>query len=589
MRLALCLALTALVVGSVPATAGGSRADAAFAKLAARFVDQYPAFSPVGATLLGDHRFDAQLDEVSAAQREKEDRFAHHMLDSLVKIDRAALSRPNQVDAALLDHELRSEIWQLETLREWEWNPLAYTGLTGNAIYGLMARDFAPLPARLTDVAARLEQIPRLLEQVRATLVPARVPRVHADTAVKQNRGVLSVIDEMVVPNLGEVDAATKARLERAIAGARAAVEAQQKWLEGTLVPNAAGDFRLGTTLFDQKLAFALDTPLTRAELSSRAKAEFDKVREQMYEVAKLVYGAQYPYTKFPAEPSEAFRQAVTRAALERAYAELPDANHIVDVAKGLLADATAFVKARNLVTVPPDPVEVVVMPEFQRGVAIAYCDSPGPLDVGQKTFYDVAPLPADWTPEQVHSFLREYNIYSLRDLTVHEAMPGHFVQLAHANRYPSTLRALLSSGTFVEGWAVYAEHFMVDAGFGGDSPLQRLIQLKWYLRAVANAILDQGIHCEGMTREQAMELMVEGAFQEEREAALKWTRAQLTSAQLSTYFVGYQELADLRQEVQRDWGDNFDLKRYHDTLLSFGSPPPRFVRALLLGLPIPK
>ncbi|MBC7819502.1 MAG: DUF885 domain-containing protein, partial [Planctomycetaceae bacterium] len=249
----------------------------------------------------------------------------------------------------------------------------------------------------------------------------------------------------------------------------------------------------------------------------------------------------------------------------------------------------TEFVRKRDLVTIPPDSLDIFLMPEFQRGVSIAYCDSPGPLDVGQKTYYAVSPIPADWTEKQVGSFLREYNFRSIHDLTIHEAMPGHFLQLAHSNRSPRRLRALLSSGTFVEGWGVYSEQLMSEEGFLDRDPLMRLIALKWYLRGVANSILDQAIHVDGMNREDAMKLMVHDTFQEEREAALKWVRAQLTSTQLSTYFVGYQEHRDLRTAAEKSWADKFTLKRYHDGTLSFGSPPVRFVKALLLDEPIPE
>jgi uncharacterized protein (DUF885 family) len=171
----------------------------------------------------------------------------------------------------------------------------------------------------------------------------------------------------------------------------------------------------------------------------------------------------------------------------------------------------------------------------------------------------------------------------------MHEAMPGHFVQLAHSNRYHGKLRSVLSSGVFIEGWAIYSERAMIDAGFLDNDPLMRLINLKWYLRGIANAIIDQAIHTEGMTRDEAMRLMLEDTFQEEREAAAKWVRAQLTSAQLSTYFVGAQELFDLRRDVEQAWGDDFNLKKYHDTILSYGSPPTQYVRALVLDQEIPR
>jgi uncharacterized protein (DUF885 family) len=306
-----------------------------------------------------------------------------------------------------------------------------------------------------------------------------------------------------------------------------------------------------------------------------------------MYDLAAEVYRREYPYTRHPAKPSKEYRQAIIRACLEMACRQTPDITRIVEIAQSQLNRLTDFVRSADIVTVQPDPVKVIEMPEFRRGQTLAYCDSPGPLDVGQGTFYAIAPPPADWSAEQVRSLLREYNTRSLENLTVHEAMPGHYLQITHSSRYPSTLRAMLSSGTFVEGWAVYTEGMMVERGAYGDDPLMELIVLKWRLRAIANAILDQAVHVDGMTREQAMELMIEDTFQEEREAAGKWTRAQLSSAQLSTYFVGYLEHAAMRREMESKLGDKFNLKAYHDQLLSYGSPPTKYVRALMLDLPI--
>jgi len=578
-----------LLSAASQAAPGESTMDEQFENLADRYIDQFPALSPVSATLLGDHRYDTELDQVSEAARAGRVRFAEEFLDQLGRIDPATLSRANQVDHALLKHSLQAQLWRLEELQEWAWNPLTYTSLVGNAVYGLMAREFAPLETRLTCVAARLEQLPRLLEQIRATMVPQRVPRVHAETAVKQNRGVLSILDNMVEPHLGKLSPAEQTRLKNAMETARGAVDVHQKWLESELLPKAGGDFRIGADLFDKKLAFTLQTPLTRQEIRERAERRLREVHDQMYAIAKEAYRAQYPYTDFPTKPSDAYKHAIVRACLEMAYSELPERDGVVDAAKRSLELATTFIRENDIVTLPPDPIEIIIMPEFKRGVSIAYCDSPGPLDVGQSTFYAVAPLPEDWTTEQVHSFLREYNFRSIHNLTVHEAMPGHFLQLAHANRYPGVLRAVLSSDTFIEGWAEYTEWMMCEQGFLDGDPLMRLIVLKWYLRATANAIIDQAIHVDGMTRDEAMRLMVEDTFQEEREAAAKWTRAQLTSAQLSTYFVGYQEHTDLRKEVEQRWGDKFNLKEYHDRLLSFGSPPVKYVRALLLDTEIPR
>ena len=577
-----------VLLGCVPVAHAQSDADSAFESVAAAFVNDLPALSPVNATLSGDHRQDGTLDQVDSEGRAATVRLYEKHLAALQRIEWQALSRANQVDADLLLNEVASRLWQLESLQEWAWNPLIYVDLSGSAIYSLMARDFAPLPERLVNAASRLEQMPRFLAQARAALQPQRVPKIHAETAVQQNPGLDSIIETMIVPHMGTETGEFKFRLQAAIATARNAVAEHQTWLEEELLPKAAGNFRIGAALFDTKLGFTLNSPLSRRDLRTRAENEYVAVRDQMYQIAKELYAEQYPFTSFPDDPDEAYKQVIIRTALEKAYQQLPEPDGIVTVAREYLQQATDFVQERNLVTVPDDPIEIIIMPEFQRGVTVAYLNPPGPLDEGQKSFYAVAPLPSDWTDEQINSFLREYNLLSIQDLTIHEAMPGHHLQLALSNRYPSVLRSVLWSGPFVEGWAVYAERLMIDEGYLDNDPLMRLINLKWYLRAVTNAIIDQAIHVDGMSRDAAMKLMIEGWFQEEREAAGKWVRAQLTSTQLSTYFVGYQEHIDMRAAVEHAWADEFTLRRYHDQALSYGSPAVKYVRALMMNKPIP-
>lgn len=586
-RYAPLLAALAMLVLAPCAHAAGQGADARFEALSQRFVEEFGRYSPVQATALGDHRFDAGLDDLSASGRARTLGWVRGLLGELESIDRAGLSRANQVDAAMLENQLRYAVWSEAKYRDWSWDPLVYTQLAGQALYGLLARDFAPLPERLRSLTARLERLPDLLGQARANLVPERVPAIHAETAVKQNPGLLSLVDELVVPNLGALEAPDRARLEDSIARARAAVAEHQTWLESTLVPAARGDFRIGRELYDEKLAFALMSPLSREEVRVRAEAEVERVRAEMYAVARNVLDGRDGAPLLPDAPTPDQQQVAIAAALELAAADRPARDGVVDLARATLAETTAFVRSRDFVTVPEEPLEIILMPEFQRGVAVAYCDSPGPLDRGQRTFYAVSPIPEDWSDGQVTSFLREYNDRSVANLTIHEAMPGHYLQIAHSNRYPSLLRAMLFSGPFVEGWAVYTERVMQEQGFRAGDPLMRLVQLKWYLRAITNAIMDSAIHVDGMTREAAMRLMTVTGFQEESEAAGKWVRAQLTSAQLSTYFVGYQEHSDMRAEAERRWGERFALKAYHDRVLSFGSPPVRFARALLFDEPI--
>jgi uncharacterized protein (DUF885 family) len=561
--------------------------DMTFETISKRYLDEMMALTPVNATSLGDHRFDSELDDVSAAGYDGRAILAHELLGQVQVLNSTELSRANQVDARLLENELEYQIWRVEQLAEWRWNPLVYTELAGNSIYLLLARDFAPLPDRLRSVSARLSELPRFLAQVRESLVPERVPRIHAETAIKQNTGVLTLIDQLVVPQLGVLPEADQAVLRTAIAHARTAVAQHQIWLEKKLLPAANGNFRLGAALYDTKLRFALDSPLTREEIRTRAQAELARARNDMYDIARVVLQKQPGAPSLPPVPTPDEQQTAIAAALELAYAQHPARDQVFDAARRAFEDTTAFVRAHNLVTLYDDPLEIIPMPEFQRGVALAYCDAPGPLDQGQKTFFVISPIPDNWTEDQVSSFLREYNTRSIDDLTIHEAMPGHYVQLMHANRYHSPLRAVLASGTFIEGWAVYAERMMVEQGFRDGDPLMHLIQLKWYLRSIGNAILDQAVHVDGMSREDAMRLMTHDTFQEEREAAAKWVRAQLTAAQLPTYFVGVQEHLALREEVRKKWGKSFTLERYHDTVLSFGSPPVRYARELTLDLPI--
>ncbi|MBP8804440.1 MAG: DUF885 domain-containing protein [Pseudoxanthomonas sp.] len=564
-----------------------SAADAAFTDLSARALEGWFQLSPVSATQIGDHRFDGELDDLSEAGRARGLEFSQNLLAELQALDVAALSRENQVDAAILRNQLQYDIWNAQTLQGWAWDPQLYSGLAGQAIYGLMAREFAPLPERLKSATARMQKIPALLAQARANLDPARVPKVHAETVARQNAGVLGIVDTFITPHLDQLDPADRQQAQAAIDGLKTAVAEHQKWLDETLVPNAKGEFRVGAEVYDQKLQFALLSSLSRAEIKQRAEAELVRVRGEMYAIAQQVLKDTAGAPQLPDNPSPQQQQKAIEAALELAYAQHPARDQVVADARVALDRATAFVREHDLVTVPDAPVEIIEMPEFQRGVAVAYADSPGPLDKNLKTFYAVSPMPEDWTDAQVESFLREYNSRMIDLLSIHEGTPGHYLEGWHSAKFPSTLRAVLRSGMFAEGWAVYTEKMMADAGYLDNDPLFRLVQLKFYLRTIANAILDQGVHVDGWSREQAMDLMVNQTFQQESEAAGKWTRAQLTSAQLPTYFVGVQEHFDLRKAMEEKQGDAFNLKAYHDQVLSYGAPPVRFVRELMLDEPI--
>jgi uncharacterized protein (DUF885 family) len=594
MRLAFALlAGSALLLGAthaVPARTVAARpasAEAAFAALSQRYVRDIARFSPTGGTTLGDHRFDNALEDVSAAGRARSLAHDKALLGALGQIDRKALTPESQVDAALLDNALRYDIWQIETLRDWSWDPQIYNGIAGGALYGLAARDFAPWPQRLKAATARMEAMPAFLAQARAQIIPARVPAIYATTVAKRNGGVVDIAETMLAPHADTLSVPDRARFTAALATLKAAIATHQKWLDTVLVPQAKGELRLGAKLYDEKVAFALVSNLTRQQIKARATAAVIETRAQMYALARQVLSGKPDAPALPDQPSAAQQQAAIEAALALTYRERPARDGVMAKANATLAQATAFVRAKGLVSMPDTPVKIITMPKFQQGAAVAYCDSPGALEQRLDTLYAISPIPDDWSDAQATSFLSEYNDYMIQDVSIHEAMPGHYLQIAHANQNHSVLRAVLSSGPFVEGWAVYAEGMMSDAGYMDGNPLFKLTILKMRLRSITNSLLDIGIHTEGMTRDQAMELMMKGAFQQEREAAGKWTRASLGSTQLLSYFTGYTEHVAMREEAKRRLGAKFDLKAYNDAVLAHGSPPARFVRELMFGLPI--
>lgn len=589
MRHLLALALGAAVIVSpstfAPAVAAvDAKEDAAFQAFGDGVVEQLLKFDPVGATQIGEHRYDAQLADVSAAGRAAKRAFAERARAELGRFDASRLSRENQVDAILLRDQLDYMIFSDQRLQDWAWDPLTYADRAGTALFSLMSREFAPLPDRLRSATGRLEALPQYLQQSREALVPARVPLIHAQTAAKQNAGLNSLIDDILKQGRA-LPAADRERLERAAAGAKEAVARHQEWLDKHLVSNAKGNERIGAALYDEKLRLALNSPLSRQEIRERAERDIGSLRARMYEVAAGMIKGEAGAPPTPANPTPEQQQAVIEAGLAKIYADPPPRDQMIPFVRQTLAEAIAFARAKDLIGFPTSNFNVIEMPEYARGVAVAYADMPGALEKDQRGYYDVMPIPPDWSAEQAASFLREYNKWAIHELTIHEAVPGHLLQLAHSNQYKSKLRSVLQSGPMIEGWACYSQDVMADAGYLNRDPRYLLAHYKFQMRLPVNAIIDQDFHAGTLTRDQAIKFMTRTAFQQEREAAGKWTRLQMSSAQLPTYFVGYQEWKDFRAAAEKRPG--FNLRRFHDGALSHGSPPVRFIRQLTLGEPI--
>ncbi len=546
-----------------------SEADAAFTGLAREYLDDRAERHPESATGLGDHRFDARLADPSAQALEAERRALDGWGRRLAAIGQGALSAEHQVDAAMMANGVARRVFEIDELREHTWNPLFAN--PGRAVYQLLARDFAPLPERLEAVAGRLGQIPPVLAEARRQL--GQMPRVHLETAIGQFDGTIAMISK-------DIDAALEAApqcagpLARVRPAALEALAGHRDWLCAQLEsPDGFADPRIGPERFARKLSLTLNAAADAEAILARAQADLDQVTGQIAELAAQLAGTTGP--------------DVVREVLGRLAQDVPDDVSILEFCRAALVTQTAFVTDRRLVTVYDDPVELIVMPEIDRGVAVAYCDSPGPLEQAPlSTFIAVSPTPADWTAGRVASFYREYNRHMVHNLMVHEAMPGHYLQLQHSRRFTGSdtvIRAALRSGSFVEGWAVYAEQVMAQQEYPGDGDPRavRMQQLKMQLRMIINAILDARIHAHGMTEAEAMALMTGRGYQEEGEAAGKWRRAQLTSAQLSTYYVGYSEVSDLAADLRAADPGQGD-RQLHDRMLAHGSPPARLLRTLI-------
>ena len=549
--------------------------DQKFESLANNYIETLLEMRPEWATGLGDHRYDHRLHDYTLAGVARFREFNKAYLDSLATIDPHNLRDENRIDFKIMKSNLESLLFGIDTLKDYKWNPLAYN--VGGAIYGLIAREFAPLKDRLLNLKERLKAIPAVLAAAKANL--ENPPKIHTETAILQNSGNINMVRDELKMFLDQVPE-LEAEFTLVQAEAVAALEDYGSWLENDLLARSNGEFRIGDAKFRRKLYFALESNLSKEEILEKAEPELNATQQAMYETAVPLYKKLHPEVRNRAKLED--KKKVIKEVLDKLAQDHPTNETIVDLAKQYMNSVTDFARANDLITVPEEPIKVIVMPEFQRGVAVAYCDAAGPLEKHGETFYAISPTPKDWTAQRVESFFREYNNYMLQDLTIHEATPGHYLQLAHANKFkaPTMVRAIFYSGTFVEGWATYAEQFMVEKGYGG--PRVKMQQLKMKLRLIINAIIDQKIHTAGMTEAEALDLMMKEGFQEEGEAAGKWRRACLTSTQLSTYYVGNAEVNEIRDAYMAKKGSSADLKTMHDQMISFGSPAPKYVKELM-------
>jgi uncharacterized protein (DUF885 family) len=579
-RIAGCL-LLGLVAGLL-ALPQGHAADSEDARLTAFFkdyLDESFRHHPVEATRLGEHRFDDRLDDLSRTAIDAWAERQRQVLAELPKhIDTKKLSRAGQIDYEILEHHLRYALWSAENTHIYQDDPRVYNECVSDSVYLQLAQSTVTKATNLHNCVERMAQVPRVLAAARENL--QHPPRVLVETAIRQNRGAIGFYEGGIFQVAGETPQVSE--LAPAARPVVAALKEYQKFLENELLPRATGDWRLGKDKFYRKLELELDAGLTADEVLKEAESEADRVEREMYVIARQLWSQTFQKQPLPPDDPDGRRATISQvlAKLSRQHGRVED---LVRDARATVERVQKFIAANDILRLPePDRCQVIEMPEFQRGNSVAFLNPAPPLDPKAASVYAVSPPPHDWDTRKVTSYLEEYNRFMLPILTIHEGYPGHYVQLEYSNRNPSLIRRVLYSGVFAEGWAVYGEQMMLDQGFGrGDLGL-RLHQLKWYLRSVVNAILDHKMHCDGMTDDEALELLRKHAFQSEGEARLKIIRAKQSSCQLSTYFVGRTAFYRLRQKVEREQGDRFDLGRYHEAVLAHGTLPVKYLPELV-------
>lgn len=534
---------------------------------------------PLEATMLGDHRFDHLLDDISPEARSAWlEQYRRQLKRLPAEVAYDDLSRNGQIDFEILRDELTRNIWLAENTRPFEEDPRTYGSYISDSVYSLLTQSTLPKETNIRNAIARISQIPRIVKTAQQTLRES--PPSILETAILQNRGAIGFYEKGIFDLVG--DTPQLSELRAATLPAIAALNEHQVFLEDSRRFRANGEWRLGRALFAEKLTLVLNAGLTADQVLADAEAEFIRVQQEMYVISRQLWSHYFPKTALPPDDEAGRRETIAEVtrAVSQEHGKPED---LITDAQATVGRIKDFIQKKDILRLPePDRCQIIEMPEFRRGNSLAYLDSALPLDPMGISTYAVSPPPSDWGADRVRSFLEEYNQHMLQVLTIHEAYPGHYVQLEYSNRCPSLLRRVLQSGVFIEGWAVYTEQMMLDQGYGDGNLALRLNQLKFYLRAVANTILDHKMHCTQMTDEEAYSFLTDGAYQSEGEAKLKIIRAKQSSTQLSTYFVGRMAHYRLRQQVQREQGDQFDLGRFHEAVLDHGSVPMKYLPELV-------
>jgi uncharacterized protein (DUF885 family) len=550
------------------------------------FVMQLWKHNPVWASYQGYHTYDYMLPIPNQKHKQEQLTFAEEQLKTLREFEVDSLSDENKIDYYLIRDHLESQDFYINEFKSGEWNPAAYN--LGGAFYQVINYRDHSIEKRLEDLAKKLDKVPAYYQQAQQNL--NRPTKVHTELAIQQLNGSKSIFDKTLLDSLkaSNHDPVFKDEFAAKVNAALKAIDAYVAHLENDVLPALGEDarsFRIGKEQFEKKFDYQIQSAYSAEEIFQAAVEEKSELHDKMFRLSDMLwedyFGASTGSVQAQEKPNNRFE--LIQKVIDEVAKQHVHRDSFITAIRQQIPQLEKFVRENDLLTLDPDkPLVVRETPEYMRGVAGASISAPGPYDKNAETYYNVTPLD-HYTEEEAESYLREYNHYVLQILNIHEAIPGHYAQLVYSNQSPSLIKSILGNGAMIEGWAVYTERMMLEAGYGGDAMEMGLMYYKWNLRTVCNTILDYGVHVLDYSEEDAMQLLMKEAFQEKSEATGKWRRARLSQVQLCSYFTGFYEIMQLREELKEIQGEDFDLKTFHEKFLSYGSAPVKYVRELML------
>ena len=548
-----------------------------FERFSNEFFNELQTLNPSFAVGIGLHQYDDQLTIPDDQYRQRMLEFYSQSKTKLKAFDSSQLNPSELMDSHLMLNYLERAEWSSNTLKSWQWDPSNYN--LGEDIALVLESPQKSEKEKAQAVSKKMSLFTKYYEAALKNI--SKPTREHLALAIKQNKGTVEYLKSTVQSKgrslRGDQEKEFQTNLRLAIAATESFVRELEKLNEAAAKSksrNAYRDFRLGKKLYSEKFNFDLQSSFTSEQIYQRALKMRQETHASMAKIADQLWPKYFADQKPPKDSMKKIREVIAKVSQSHVKA-----SEFVPTIQKQVPELWDFVVATDLMTLDPKKkLQVRETPTYQRGFAGASVDAPGPYDGDRETYYNVTPLEG-MTPQQEESYLREYNNYTLQILNIHEAIPGHYVQLVYASENPSLVKKIFGNGTMVEGWAVYSELAMMEAGYGNRAPELWLMYYKWRLRVITNTILDYGIHNLNLSKDKAIQMMVRDAFQEQEEAEKKWIRAGVSQVQLVSYFVGFVGILDFREEMKKKMGDKFNLKQFHEKFLSYGSAPIKYIK----------